>query len=68
MMILGLFAVATAMETHFMELPINNSCADIASGGSVEVGSECCNRGQTLLASAPFCELVWLSWLSCSYS
>ena len=37
-----------AMETHFMKLPTNSSCADIASRGSLELDSECCNRGQTI--------------------
>jgi hypothetical protein len=42
----------SAMETHFMELPTNRSCADIASRGSLELGSECCNRGQMLLRAS----------------
>ena len=37
----------SAMETHFMKLP-NSSCADVASRGSLELSSECCNRGQTI--------------------
>ncbi|KAK6310132.1 hypothetical protein J4Q44_G00200130 [Coregonus suidteri] len=36
------------METHFMKLPTNSSCADVASRGSLELVSECCNRGQTI--------------------
>ena len=32
------------METHFM----NSSCADVASSGSLELGSECCNRVQII--------------------
>jgi hypothetical protein len=37
-----------AMKTHFMLLPTNSFCADVASRGSVGLGSECCNRGQTI--------------------
>jgi hypothetical protein len=37
-----------AMETHFIKLPTNSYCADVASRGSLELGSECCNRGQTI--------------------
>ena len=37
-----------AMETHFMKLPTNSYCADVASRGSLELGIECCNRGQTI--------------------
>ena len=32
-----------AIETHFMTLPTNSSCAEVASRGSLELGSECCN-------------------------
>lgn len=56
----------SAMETHFMKLPTNSSCTDVASRGSLELGSECCNRGQMIFtryvlqhSAAPFCELVW---------
>jgi hypothetical protein len=38
----------SSMETNFMKLPMNSSCADVASRGSLEVGSECCNRGQVI--------------------
>ena len=58
----------SAMETHFMKLPTNSSCADVASRGSLELGSQCCNRGQTIFTRyelqhsvVPFCELVWLT-------
>ena len=63
----------SAMETHFMKLPTNSFCADVASRGSLELSSECCNRGQTIFtccslqhSAVLFCELVWLttSWLS----
>jgi hypothetical protein len=43
-----------AMETHFMKLPTNRSCADVASRGSLELGSECCNRGQNMLCATHF--------------
>ena len=38
----------SAMESHFMKLPMNSYCADFASRGSLELGSECYNRGQTM--------------------
>jgi hypothetical protein len=34
----------SAMETHFMKLLTNSSCAR----GSLELGGECCNWGQTI--------------------
>jgi hypothetical protein len=34
-----------AMETNFVKLQTNSSCADVASRGSIELGSECFNRG-----------------------
>ncbi|XP_076331539.1 EF-hand calcium-binding domain-containing protein 7-like [Tachypleus tridentatus] len=37
-----------AMETHRMKLPTNSSYADVASRGSLELGSMCCNCGQTI--------------------
>ena len=37
----------SAMETNFTKLPTNSSCADVASRGSLELGS------------VLFCELVW---------
>jgi hypothetical protein len=40
-----------AMETLFMKLTTNSSCADITSRGSSELGSACCNQGQTILTS-----------------
>jgi hypothetical protein len=46
-------------ETHFMKLPTNSYCVDVASRGSSELGSEYCNRGQTIFTVVPFCELVW---------
>ena len=63
---LRLVCGCSAMETHFMKLPMNSYCADVASRGSLELGSECCNRGQTIVTSyvlqhsaVQFCELVW---------
>jgi hypothetical protein len=38
----------SAMETHFMKLSANSSYADVASRGSLELSSECCNRGQMI--------------------
>jgi hypothetical protein len=53
-----------AMETLFMKLPTNSYCADVASRGSLEIGSECCKQGQTISTHyalqhllVPFCEL-----------
>jgi hypothetical protein len=56
----------SAMEAHFMKLLTNRSCADVASRGSLELCSECCNRGQIIFtryalqhSAVSFCELVW---------
>jgi hypothetical protein len=38
---LRLVCGCSAMETHLVRLPMNKSCADVASRGSLEVGSEC---------------------------
>ena len=64
-----------AMENNFMKVTMNSSCADVASRGSLELGSECYNRGQTIfmpfrLLVGPFRELVWptTSRLSCCCS
>jgi hypothetical protein len=46
---LSLMCGFSAMETHFMELPTNSFFPDIASRCSLELGSACCNRGQTIL-------------------
>ncbi|CDQ67465.1 unnamed protein product [Oncorhynchus mykiss] len=40
-----------AMETHFMKLSPNSSCADVSSRGSLELGSECFNQGQMIFNS-----------------
>ena len=37
----------SATEINFMKCPTNSYFADIASRGSLELGRECCNRGQT---------------------
>ena len=49
-----------------MKLPTHSACAGVASRGSLELASECCNRGQTIIkrymlqhSAVPFCELVW---------
>ena len=67
-----------AMETPFMKLLTNSYCADVASRGSLELGSESFKLGQRFYipyklqhAAVLFCELLWLttSRLSrcCSY-
>uniref|UniRef100_A0A8C8F1F9 Uncharacterized protein n=1 Tax=Oncorhynchus tshawytscha TaxID=74940 RepID=A0A8C8F1F9_ONCTS len=55
-----------ACRAHFMMLPLNSSCADVASRGSLELGSECCNRANAIFmryvlhhSAVLFCELVW---------
>ena len=70
---LRLVYICLAMETHFMKLLSNSSCADIASRGSLELCSECCNRGQMIFTrytlqyhAVPFCELVWPTTLQLS--
>uniref|UniRef100_A0A0E9RN46 Uncharacterized protein n=1 Tax=Anguilla anguilla TaxID=7936 RepID=A0A0E9RN46_ANGAN len=62
---LRLVCRCSAMETHFMKHPTNSSCSDIASRGSLELGSECCNRRQMIFtcyvlqhSAVPFFELV----------
>uniref|UniRef100_A0A8C8F997 Cohesin subunit SA n=1 Tax=Oncorhynchus tshawytscha TaxID=74940 RepID=A0A8C8F997_ONCTS len=50
-----------AMETHFMNLSTNSTCADVASRGSLELGSEACNQGQVIFTR-------FSTWQSCSVS
>ena len=38
----------SVMETNLMKLQMSSSCTEFASRGSSELGSECCNRGQTI--------------------
>ena len=45
---LRLVCDCSAMETHFMKLLTNSYCAHVASRCSLELGSECCNRGQMI--------------------
>ena len=45
---LRLVCGCSAMETHFIKLPTNSSCAEVASRASLKLGSECCNRGQMI--------------------
>ena len=61
----------SAMETHFMKLPILSYCADVASKGILDVCSECWNRGLFLHAlhfstrqsnSVSFCGLPLHGW------
>ena len=58
----------SAMETHFIKLLTNSSCADIASRNSLEVGSVGCNRGDDFYmlqhSAVPFCKLVSLVFRS----
>ena len=49
---LRLVCGCSAMETHFMMLPTNSYCADIASRGSLEVGSVATQDIRFELASA----------------
>ena len=63
---LRLVCGCSAMETHSMKLLTNSSCAEVASRGSLELSSECCNRGQRIFRRymlqhlpVPFGELVW---------
>jgi hypothetical protein len=62
---LRLVCGCSAKETHFTMLPTNSYCADVASRGSLELGTECCNLSLQHLA-VPLCELVWptTSWLT----
>ena len=70
---LRLVCVCLAMETHFMKLPTNRSCANVASRGNLELGSECCNRRQAIFTcymlfstlqsrSVSLCGLPLRSW------
>ena len=63
---LRLVCVCSAMDTHFMTLPTNSYCAEVAPRGSLELDSECRNRGQKICTHyalqhsvVPFSELVW---------
>ena len=60
---LRLVCSCSAMETHFIKLLTNNYCTDVASRGSLELGSECCNRGQTIPT-----HYALSTWWSCSVS
>jgi hypothetical protein len=56
MVILGLCTYScSTMETHFMKVHTNISCADVASRGSVELCSACCNKGQTIFTRYSTC-------------
>jgi hypothetical protein len=48
---LRLVCGCSAMETHFILLATNSFCDDVASRGSLELCSECCNWGQTIFTS-----------------
>jgi hypothetical protein len=51
---LRLVCGCSAIETHSVKLQTKSYCADVASRGSLELGIECCNRGQTMYTR---CEL-----------
>ena len=67
---LRLVCSCSATETHFMKLLTNSFCADVASRGSFEHGSECCNWGQTIFmhfstwrfSSVSLCGLPLCGW------
>ena len=61
---LRLVCGCSAMETHLVKLSTNSSCADIASRGSLEFGSECCNWGQTIFKAYALQHSVF-PWCSC---
>uniref|UniRef100_A0A8C7FEC0 Uncharacterized protein n=1 Tax=Oncorhynchus kisutch TaxID=8019 RepID=A0A8C7FEC0_ONCKI len=54
----------SAMETHYMKLLMNSSCVDVASRGSLERGSECCNRGQMIFTSYALQDFISSVFLS----
>ena len=45
---LRLVCGCSAMETHFLKVFLNSASADVASRVSLELGSEYCNRRQTI--------------------
>jgi hypothetical protein len=62
---LRLVCGCSAIGDTFHEAPTNSSCADVASKGSLELSSNCCNQGQTIFtccacqhSAVPFCALV----------
>ena len=48
MVILGLFAAALPWKPISWSSRTNSYCVDLASRGSLEISSECCNRGHTV--------------------
>jgi hypothetical protein len=58
MVILGLWAAAWPWKHISLSSRGKRFCADVVSRGSLDLGSECCNWGQTSLAVL-FCEHVW---------
>jgi hypothetical protein len=65
---LRLVCGCSAMETHFMKLPTNSCCAEVASRGSLELCSECCNWGLIFTcyvlqhSAVPLCGLPCRGW------
>jgi hypothetical protein len=49
---LRLVCGCSAMETHFIKLQTRSSCGDVASRGSLELSSGCCNRADKQSSSA----------------
>jgi hypothetical protein len=59
---LRLVCGCSAMETHLMKLPANSYCADIATKGSLELGSMLQRTDDFYVlqhSAVLFCELVW---------
>jgi hypothetical protein len=60
----------TVIQTHFMNLTMNSYCADVAFRVSLELVSECCNRGQIIFTyfntpgccSVSLCGLLLRGW------
>jgi hypothetical protein len=68
---LKLVCGCSALETHFMKLPSNCYCVDVASRCSLDSVVSVATEGRRFLrptrfSTAQFCELVWpyTSWLS----
>ena len=73
--ILGLCAQVLSHGNPFHEVPDlkKSHCANVASRSSLQLGNECCTRGQAIFtcyvlqhSAVPFCELVGptIFWLS----
>lgn len=67
----------STIETHFMALLTNSSCADVIFRGSLETCNECCVWGRMVFTlymlqhpADSSCEILWptASWLSYCFS